>query len=295
MTILINFIPADKASVSANRPASVPIPLAATLMKQPLIIILILFALKSYGQCGREYPSGFYHNSKFINSQGDTLNKLDNSGLYEGLHLYTNDKNNLYNDTISYTIGEFHHGLPIGDWKDHCEDGTFSVGQYACSGETSSDGKGGWITKEQGIYVKVDVWKYFGKDNHLIKTERYDRAIFKNGWEDKTFRADSTGNFILIKFESKFNYSTKCKKETTKIYTPQGKAVSSDYENFWKDIAYEYNEKGQISKITKRRKFFGKNLKTKIEKEYNAKGQLICKTKTKCKHPAYRRIINESW
>ena len=118
--------------------------------------------IKSYGQCGREYPSGFYHNSKFVNAQGDTLNKLDNSGLYEGLHLYTDNADNLYTDTNSFVIGNFHHGQPVGDWKDHCKDSSFSIGQFSCGGgESSSDGKGGWVTKHQGIYVKIGVWKYY--------------------------------------------------------------------------------------------------------------------------------------
>jgi hypothetical protein len=111
----------------------------------------------------------------------------------------------------------------------------------------------------------------------------------------KTFIADSNGNFILVKFESKYNYSTKRKRETTKIYTDKGVPVSADYESFWKDISYEYDQNGQVSKIIKRKKFFGKTLKTTIEKEYNSKGQLKCKTKTKCKHPDSHIMINHAW
>jgi hypothetical protein len=270
--------------------------LPATLMRRQLLIILTLLTIKSYGQCGREYPSGFYHNSKILNAQGDTLNRLDNSGLYHGLHLYTDNSENIYSDTNSFIIGMFEHGLPVGEWKDHCKDGSFSRGQFSCGGgESSSDGKGGWVTKHQGIYVKIGIWKYFDKDSQIIKTERYDRSIYKNGWADKTFIADSNGNFILVKFESKYNYSTKRKRETTKIYTDKGVPVSADYESFWKDISYEYDQNGQVSKIIKRKKFFGKTLKTTIEKEYNSKGQLKCKTKTKCKHPDSHIMINHAW
>lgn len=264
-------------------------------MKQLLIFILTLFTFISHAQCGREYPSGFYHNSKFVNAQGDTLNKLDSSGLYEGLHLYTDNKNNLYDDTISYTIGQFHHGLPIGNWKDHCKDGTYSVGQYSCGGELSPDGNGGWITKQEGIYAKVGVWKYFDQEGHLLKTERYDRYSYKNGWEDKTFIEDSNGTFILVKLESRYNYSTKHRRETTEIFSDKGVAVSADYENFRKNISYEYNKNGQVIKMTKRKKFLGKNRNTTVEKEYNSKGQLTRKTKTKCRHPESHGIIDYAW
>lgn len=270
---------------SENRTAQARETLLETLVRLQLIIILTLLTIKTYGQCGREYPSGFYHNSKFVNTKGDTLNKLDHSGLYEGLHLYTDNEDNLYNDSNSFVIGNFHHGQPIGDWKDHCKDSSFSIGQYSAGGgESSSDGKGGWVIKNQGIYVKIGVWKYFDKDSHLVKTERYDRLVYKNGWADKTFVADSNGTFILVKFESKYNYSTKRRKETTKIYTNKGVAVFADFESIRKSIHYEYNNEGLVSKITKRKKLFGKYLKTTIEKEYNSKGQVKCKTKTKCKH-----------
>ena len=216
-------------------------------MRRQLLIILTLLTIKSYGQCGREYPSGFYHNSKFVNSQGDTLNKLDSSGLYHGVHLYTDNPNNIYSDANSFLIGRFEHGLPVGEWKDHCKDGSFSVGHFSVGGgETSSDGEGGWITKKQGIYVKVGVQKYYDIDSNLIRTEKYDRQTFKNGWVKETNRADSTGNFILTKHESKFRYQSIFKKEISREYSDSGVLISYDYENFWRDISIEYYENGKI-------------------------------------------------
>lgn len=264
------------------------------LMRQQLIIILTFFILKSYGQCGREYPSGFYHNSKFVNTHGDTLNKLDNLGLYDGLHLYTKSEHKLYNDTISYLIGKFNHGQPIGEWKDHCNDGSYSIGQFKMgSGESSSDGKGGWVEKKQGLYVKVGIWNYFNNKGILEKTMRYDREFNHKGWTDQTFEMDTTGEFILTeyKFNSRHNLDSRFKKRVNKSYSKKGIPISSEYEGFWKDISYEYNEKGQVSKIIKRRKLFGKRLNTIIEKEYNNKGQLKCKKK--CKHPDHN--INVHW
>ncbi len=267
-------------------------------MRIQLIIILTILTIKSYGQCGREYPSGFYHNSEFVNPNGDTLNKLDNSGLYHGLHLYTRAENNLYNDTISYLIGKFNHGQPFGDWIDHCNDGSYSVGHFQMgSGETSSDGKGGWIEKKQGLYAKVGVWKYYDNKGNLQRTMRYDRDFNRKGWTDQTFEMDSAGKFILTvyKFNSNHTLDSWFKKLENRLYSKSGVPISADSEGFWKDISYEYNEKGQLSKTTKQKKFFGKERKVTIVKEYNSKGQIKCITRIKCKHPDSHVMVDYAW
>lgn len=263
-------------------------------MRRQLIFILTLLTLKSYGQCGREYPSGFYHNSQFVNSKGDTLNKLDSSGLYHGFHLYTKSEDNLCNDTISYLLGKFHHGKPIGEWIDHCNDNSYSVGQFSMGGGlVSSDGKGGWIEKKHGIYSKVGIWKYYDSKGILQQTMRYDRNFNRRGWTDQMFEMDSTGKFILTeyKFNSRHNLNSRFKNTVNKGYSKQGVPTFTDINGFWKNISYKYDEKGQLVKTTKQKKLFGKIRKVTIVKEYNAKGQLKCKTKTKCKHPDIHKII----
>lgn len=254
--------------------------------------------LKYHGQCGREYPSGFYHNSQFVNTHGDTLNKLDSSGLYAGLHVYTDNENNLYNDTISFTLGQFRHGLPVGEWKDHCKDGTFSMGLYACGGgESSSDEKGGWVTKQQGIYNKIGVWRYYNNKGGLQKTIRYDRVFNSRGWTDQTFEMDSSGNFILTtyKFNSNHTLDSRFKKQVDKLYSKNGIPISADYNSFWKDVSYEYDETGLLIQTTRHKKFLGKSRKVTIVKEYNSIGQLKCKTKTKCKHEDTPEISTHGW
>jgi hypothetical protein len=84
-------------------------------MKSQLIIILIFLCVKSYGQCDQEYPSGFCHGPLFVNAQGDTLNKLDSLGFYEGLHLYTYNAYVISSDSNTYIIGKYHHGQPVGE------------------------------------------------------------------------------------------------------------------------------------------------------------------------------------
>jgi hypothetical protein len=250
--------------------------------------------LKSYGQCGREYPSGFYHKSEFVNPSGDTLNKLDNSGLYHGQHLYTKSEDNLYNDTTSYLLGKFHHGQPIGEWIDHCKDNSYSVGQFSMgSGEVSSDGKGGWTEKKHGLYSKVGVWKYYDNKGVLQQTMRYDRNFNHKGWTDQTFKMDSAGKFVLIDYEflSRHDLKSRFKKQVNKSYSNQGVPIFADIRNFWHNISNEYDENGQLIKTTKQKKLFGKIRKVTLVKEYNSKGQLKCKTKTKCKHPDTHKII----
>lgn len=261
-------------------------------MRQQLLLISTFLTLQSFGQCGREYPSGFYHNSKFVNSQGDTLNKLDSSGFYHGLHLYADNPGNSYSDTNSFIFGEFEHGLPVGEWKDHCKDGSFSVGHFDVGGgESSSDGKGGWITKKQGIYVKVGVWKYYDIYGNLLKVERYDIQTYKNGWIHKTYRADNTGNFNLTMYESAFRYQSAFRKEILREYSDSGVLFSSHYKNFWRDVSMNFYNNGQIKEKWKCRKILGIKINRLISKSYTADGKLLEKRKSKC----WRTIVNESW
>ncbi|ABG59737.1 hypothetical protein CHU_2483 [Cytophaga hutchinsonii ATCC 33406] len=252
-----------------------PQPLPETLMRYRLIIILTFLTIKSYGQCGQEYPSGFCHSSIFVTHQGDTLNKLDNLGFYQGLHLYTYSS-----DSNTFIIGNYRHGQPVGEWKYHCSDSSYSFGQFKSGIQSTSDGNGGWVTKKQGIYSKDGVWKYFDKDSQLIKTQRFEHFDYKNGWAKKIFIVDTNGTFILVNFESKYKYYSKFRKETTIHYTEDGIILSAEYNSFWRDVTLEYYNNSQVSKKTKRRKFLGKALNKTIEKEYNYKGQLENKIKT---------------
>ena len=235
-------------------------------MKYQLLILCILLTVKSYGQCGQGYPSGFYHNTPIVNPQGDTLNKLDSLGYYEGLHVYTDNAQNIYTDSTTYVLGYYQHGQAVGEWTYHCKDGSHSVGQFQCVVECSSDGKEGWIEKKQGIYKQKGVWNYFDTEQHLILTERYDHFYYKNKWVDKRYSADSNGTFILVRYESAYRYSTILRKQVTKTYTNAGVLVSADHRNFWKDISYEYFENGNVREKTIWKKFFGKEINTTIKK-----------------------------
>nr|WP_294858178.1 hypothetical protein [uncultured Fluviicola sp.] len=253
-----------------------------------LFIILSLFVLRnSFGQCDRDYPKVFYHNSNIVTDTGDTINKWDSSGLYEGLHLYTNEPGNLYNDTLSYTIGNFHHGKPVGDWKDHCADGTYAVGVYAHSKETSSDGKGGWITKPQGISNRIGIWKCYDSKGVLLETLLYERMSNDGGWTDKKFLMDSTGKFILIKynFNSNNRLDSRFKRQKMEEYSEKEILLQSNKKGLWKNLYCEYSKTGILLKKTKEKKFFGKSRNIKIVTEYDFKGRFLCKTKMRRRYP----------
>lgn len=266
-------------------------------MRLILPILLTLFATPLLAQCGREYPSGFYHISAFVNAHGDTLNQLDANGLYHGLHLMSIPKSTEALDSITYLQGVFEHGVPQGDWIDHCKDGSYSTGPFNRSSEVSSDGKGGWITKKHGIYDKIGVWKYYSASKVLQKTMRYDRTTSRKGWLDQTFEMDSSRTFVCTeyRFNSKHNRDARLKKQIRKSFTPKGIPISADYDCFWHTKSYEYDESGQLRHWSKQKKRLGKPGRIVLEKQYNAQGQLELKTRTKIVRRDFNRIINESW
>jgi hypothetical protein len=268
--------------------------LLATLMQRLSAIILLLLATNCYGQCEREYPSGFYHYTGFILPTGDTICNLDPSGLYHGLHIYSDNEKYLINNTTSYLQGYFQHGLPVREWIDHCKDGTFSVGQFnPGGGEVSSDEKGGWIEKKQGIYNKIGVWRFYSKDSQLQKTIRFDRTLQHRGWTDKIYFKDSSGDFVLTKyfFNSRHSLKSPFKKRVTKEFINNGTLTSMDFESFWKDISILYYENGQIKEREKCRKFLGIKINRSIAKTYSEDGKLINKTRGKC----WTKIVDHAW
>jgi hypothetical protein len=217
---------------------------------------------------------------------------LDDKGLYHGLHLYTDNPGNIYTDTNSFLIGYFQHGLPTGEWKDYCKDGSFSIGAFSVGGGiTSSDGQGGWVTTKQGIYVKIGLWKYFMSDSSLYKTEYYDRQQYKNGWANTTYLIDTAGNRIMTKYESKFRYQSILKREITREYTDSGILSSSHHENFWRNVSTEHYENGRVKEKLKCRKILGVKTNRLIYKLYSIDGKLVKRTKGKC----LTSISHESW
>jgi hypothetical protein len=256
-----------------------------SMIKYITSIILILFCLNTFSQpCGGKFSSGFYHIGEFVNESGDTLNKLNKNGLYQGLHLYTDNENNLYNDLTDYTLGYYDNGVPIGEWKEHCESGIYSVGMYSIGGaEVTSDGNGGWIEKKQGIYAKIGEWKYYNSNDSLIKTEIYERLYNRKGWTEKNY-LKVNGENVLIEFDfnSKHNSKSKYKAQTNIIYRTDKSIKTKSQSNFFKNVTISYYSNGQIKSFFKCKKFLGKKLNKSVSKKFNEDGQLLKKEKDIC-------------
>lgn len=239
-------------------------------------ILFTFLAINLLGQCDGEYSSASYDCAESVTAQGDTINKLDESGFYEGLHLYSANRDCMMNDSTFYIIGSYHHGLPIGEWKEHCKDGNYSIGHYNSGIQCVSKKEGGMDCKNQGIYAKIGVWKSYSKNGKLVRTVRYDRV----GNTNKTFVMDSTGKFILVKywFNDGHRLDSRFKKQITKEFTDKGIPIYSDSKNFWREVFIEYYPTGTIQTKSKWRKILGKKTKTTVTFEYNEQGKVECKT-----------------
>jgi hypothetical protein len=219
----------------------------------------------------------------FVTAQGDTMNKLDREGYYEGLHLYSDNSKGVYSDTSRYILGRFKHGLPVGNWVEHRADGGYSIGQYDSGGGLiSDDGKGGWVVKKQGIYEKTGVWNCYNKDSVLLISERYDNHKYKKGWSRRTYRANNAGVFILIHSRIVLRYNSIFSTEQERHYLSNGVLVSSDIENFWRNVSSEYYDNGKLERRVKCRKFFGIKINRSVTRSYDSDGRCIKKEKGPC-------------
>ena len=253
-----------------------------------LTVILMMITFKAFGQC-----TAMYHFKNVVTEKGDTVNREDSLGYYQGLHIYADNEEYKLNNTTTYTMGYYENGKPIGLWTNHCKDGTYSIGQYEAGIQVTSDGQGGWTEKNQGIYQKVGEWKYYTEDSSLIKIETYDRFHNRKGWTNKTYLTLENGIKALIEydFNSRHNLESPFKKQVNKLYRKDGTIIKKSFENFFVDISIEYHPNGQAKRIFKCRKFLGIKINKSITKTFSEDGKLIDKTKGKC----WTTIIHPAW
>ena len=235
--------------------------------------------LCAFGQC-----TAMYHFKNVVTEQGDTVNREDSSGYYQGLHIYSDNEDYIINDSTAYTMGYYKNGKPIGKWTNHCRDGTYSIGPYKPGVQIKSDGKGGWTEKKQGIYQKVGEWSYFSADSSIVKIETYERLHNRQGWTNKTYLTLENGDKVLIEydFNSRHNLKSPFKKQVYKKYRKDGTILKKSVESFFKDIFIEYYPNGQQKRIFKCKKFLGIKINRSITKTYSEDGKLVDKTKDKC-------------
>ena len=255
------------------------------MIKHAISIVLVLFFLNSFGQsCGGQLSSGLYHNPEFINESGDTLNKLNKNGLYQGLHVYSDDKYNVYNDSIDHTIGNYNNGVPVGLWKEQCETGFYSIGMYSIGGgELSTNENGDWIEKKQGIYNKTGEWKYFNPQDSLLKIEKYKRSYSLRGWTTKTYLKVNGENVLVeFTFNSRNDLKSRFKSQTHITYRTDKSILKKLKSDFFKEVEVSYYPNGQIRYFIKCKKFLGRKRSKSIYKKYNEEGQLLKFVKGKC-------------
>src|SRR5689334_17779725 len=102
-------------------------------MRPVFLLTLLAASLAASGQCGREYPNGLWYTGLKVLPSGDTVNQVDEAGLYHGRHvlwLWNADVLSL-DDSVTYLLGYFEHGIPKGEWLDHCGDGSYSLGEFS--------------------------------------------------------------------------------------------------------------------------------------------------------------------
>lgn len=226
--------------------------------------------------------SAMYH-SQFISKSGDTINNVDNNGFYNGLHIYTDNENNIYNDTTNYLKGFYKHGKPIGKWLKHCRDGTFSIGEYDIAEETTMHPDGSIETKKQGTGKPIGIWEYYDSDNSLIKKELYDFHFDKKGWTKKTYNVKEHDTILTIySFNSKHTLKSPFKKQVDRVYNLKGQLLYESKLSFWVNYSKTYYDTGELKKVYKCRKLFGFKINTAIKKEFNRDGDLIKKEKNDC-------------
>lgn len=255
-------------------------------MKRALLLTCTWGAMAcATAQCGRDHPSGFWHVSEFQSPSGTLLNGLDSAGLYHGPHVYGMVKNPIMDDSSVYLFGEYDHGAPVGAWIDHCDNGSWSRGAFnKGGGESSSDGKGGWIAKPHGLYAKVGVWNYYTRDSALVRTERYDRTAGKRGWTDRTYRVNGQGEFVLIESRKKNARPLRSvhNRQVVRSYSADGRLLRESFESFWKDRVTEYHPNGRLKEKHKCVKILGFKLNKSRTKEYDVRGKRIRTVRGQC-------------
>ncbi len=243
-----------------------------------------LVALLTIGYSGN---AQWHYGSAFVSANGDTLNKLDKNGFYDGFYLFS--QKNFLNPNVDYLLGNFEHGIPTGMWIDHAKDGSYSIGQYSCGVGFSPDGKGGWIKKKEGIDQKTGVWQYYDKEGKPARTMRYLRSETHKGKLEQTFQQDSAGKFVRIeyKFESRQKKAGVARKMVYKTYTVRGIPLDLKIESSRKTITCSYYPDGKIrlSKVFKQRKFLKRIVTITITKDYHPDGDLKTKTKIRLLKP----------
>ncbi len=251
----------------------------------PFILLIVVYHTSS-AQCYRAYSvfspaTCIYQNVK--GPGGEVINQRDSTGLYEGLFVYCCKNTCTFGKNESYTMGYYHHGLPIGTWIEHCEDGSFSTGEY--EGSYWAGDKYKRLLLRQGISYKTGVWKFYDADSNLTRTLKFQVHFSLFEVRDMTYEMNDSGQFVLIELNRETEDAGPFTCEVEKLYSMNGTLTDKSLENIFRYIEIEYYSNGKIKSKTKCRKFLRRRIKQwSISKTYSEDGKRIDKMKSKCWH-----------
>jgi len=216
------------------------------------IFLILFFSVTSL--IGQNYWFGF------ITSTGDTINKKDSLGYWQGIHVQMNTWGcNKLNDTCEYQIGYYEDGQPIGEWTDYKKDGTFSIGSYKSGIEVITNSSGEMESRNQGIYEKMGIWSYYLADSTLIKVEKYEPYYNSKGWFKNTYLLVDD-KMVLKKHDFNSNHlmSSRFKKTIKKTFRDAGSLDSYNIKSFWREISIGYYSNGNRMGYYKAKTIAGK-------------------------------------
>lgn len=239
------------------------------------ITLIILFSIHIIGfsQC-----TTLYGYRPFEDSNGVKLNQVDSNGYYTGRHYYGDNELKIFNDTTAYKTGFYKEGIPVGNWIEHCDDGTFSIGPYNLGIQVSKDSTGEIVRRNQGIYKKVGTWTYYSSDSSIVKVEKYESFHNSKGWTTNTYLLVNEHMILKeYKFNSKHLMNSRLKKTIEKTFRDDGSLHVYNVESFWREISIAYDPNGNRIGFYKTKILFGKRTGKTVLKTFNEKRKITKK------------------
>jgi len=209
------------------------------------------------------YCQVLFHPINFVDKNGDTINRLNNSNQFEGLQIISDNPKMFTSDTNFYQKGYFNNGLPEGEWITHEASGHYSKGVYLKKHLTSDSMR---------FDEKTGVWINFNKDSIKSKTEylRNKKNTITKITEFASYRVPSKKHVI---FFSKYKRSKDNINHVVKQfqYSDQGNLQKKIHKNFIQLKLVDYYPNGNKkhkyvrSYITHKRYFKDYDCNGKIE------------------------------
>jgi hypothetical protein len=222
-------------------------------------VFALLFVCKvSIAQCTDENIYGSYIFEGFIDENGDTLNRSDSNGYYQGVHVFFEYEKITNTKWGAYTKGKYINGKPVGDWKEHHLNGSYSIGKFK-SGISCRTINGKFDCKEQGIYKKIGWWKCYNVFGKLVGEVYFDSTNSIDQLKsirDKQYRSlyqTTINDTLVIISANKIEYFKQNELTTLKplsLNDVKEKYGTSYAMSYW-SVVSRWSDRGPISHIEK--------------------------------------------